>query len=205
MKKESKESKQLEARRKLVRAFEEFYNLPEIKETVSKEHSARSPDRIVDALFEMTSGCWRNPVDILQVMFDGKTYDEVIFYNDISFVSLCQHHALPFFGKAHFAYLPKDHIVGLSKIPRLVECYARRLQIQEQLGQSIVDTFMHVVRPWGCGIVTEAWHMCAMIRGANQRPGYAKTSALRGTFKDNEPIRREFLDGVRRVAGTIWP
>ncbi len=164
----------------------------------------KTPHRSAQAIFEMFAGCWQDPVNILSALFDGKKYNEMVYMNDISFISMCAHHTLPFFGKAHFGYVPKEHIVGLSKIPRLVECYACRPTFQEQLSQSIVDTFMEIVKPWGCGVVIEAWHLCVCARGVKQVPAYAKTTALRGTFS-NHPTREEFLNGIRKTTNQIWP
>jgi GTP cyclohydrolase IA len=164
----------------------------------------RTPYRSAQAIFELFAGCWQDPVNLLEAQFSNKKYDQLLWENDIGFVSMCAHHTLPFFGKAHFGYLPKESIVGLSKIPRLVEAYARRPTYQEQLTDRIVDTFSKIVKPWGCGVVIEAWHSCVSIRGACQRSAYTKTCALRGSFK-KDPTRSEFLNGIRKATEQIWP
>jgi GTP cyclohydrolase IA len=198
-------TKMFQARQQLEEAFKAVYDVPQIKDESMLEHTEKTPHRSAHAVFEMFAGCFQDPVGILDATFDNKKYDELIYENDISFVSMCMHHTMPFFGKAHFAYLPAEKIVGLSKIPRLVECYAKRPQIQEQLAIAVVDTFTEVVKPHGCGIVIEAWHFCVSVRGANQRPAYTKTTALRGSFKTNEQLRQEFLNGIRKTSESLWP
>jgi GTP cyclohydrolase I len=193
-----------QARKQLELGFKMLYDIPEVKEVVFEDHIEKTPHRSTQAIFEMFAGCWQDPVNILDAIFSSQKYDEIVYENDISFVSTCMHHTMPFFGKAHFAYLPNESIVGLSKIPRLVECYARRPQIQEQLSVAIVDTFMKIIKPYGCGVVIEAWHFCVSVRGANQRPAYTKTCALRGSFKD-DPTRTEFLNGIRKTTEQLWP
>jgi len=201
------EPKFVKAREQLEAAFKAVYEVPQIKDEMMEEHVAETPHRSAHAIFEMFDGCFQDPVSILDALFENtmKRYDEMIYMNDISFISTCMHHTMPFFGKAHFAYLPHVQIVGLSKIPRLVECYAHRPQIQEQLTMAIVDTFMEIVQPLGCGIIIEAWHFCVSVRGAKQVPAYTKTSALRGCFKDNPDTRNEFLNGVRKTTESLWP
>jgi GTP cyclohydrolase IA len=198
------ESKMGQARNHLEEAFKELYGLQAIREIVADEHIEKTPARTANALLEMFAGVWQDPVHMLNALFDATGVDELVYVNDISFVSMCAHHTLPFFGKVHFGYLPNEKLVGTSKIPRLIECYSRRPQIQEHLAGAIVNTFMEVVKPHGCGVVIEAWHFCVSIRGANQRPAYMKTAALRGSFKD-DPTRSEFLNGVRKTTEQLWP
>lgn len=194
-----------QARKQLEAAFKALYVIPHVKDVLPDDHLERTPHRSMQAIFEMFAGCFQDPFMLLESQFTNKKYDQLIWENDISFVSTCAHHTMPFFGKAHFGYLPNESIVGLSKIPRLVECYALRPQFQEQLTDAIVDTFMKAVRPWGCGIVMEAWHFCVCVRGAKQRPAYTKTCALRGSFKTDPVVRSEFLNGIRKTTEQIWP
>lgn len=193
-----------QARRKLEEGFEALYQIPQVKDHVFEDHIAETPRRSTQAIFEMFAGCFQDPVNILDATFDSRKYDEMVYVNDISFVSTCEHHTMPFFGKVHFAYIPSDKIVGISKIPRLVECFSLRPQIQENLTQAIVDTFMEIINPFGCGAIIEAWHFCMCVRGVKQRPAYAKTCALRGSFTDGQP-RQEFLNGVRKTTEQLWP
>lgn len=189
----------------LERAFALFYAHKPIAECISHEHTNTTPNRMASSMVEMFWGCWQNPDDVLKKVFTEDTYDEIIYVNDISFVSNCAHHNLPFFGRMHFGYLPNKKIVGLSKIPRLVEIYARRPQVQEKLTQDIVNKFMEKISPFGCGLVIEAYHLCMMIRGIEQQPAYTKTTALRGTFKDNESTKQEFLHGIKKTTERLWP
>lgn len=185
-------------------AYRKLYSHPEIAKCISAEHVQKSPERIARSLFEFYRGCWEDPKKILTTTFQNGHYDEMIYVNDIQFVSFCAHHGLPFFGKAHFAYMPHDKIVGLSKIPRLVEALAHRPQVQEKLTIDIVDTFDTVVKPTGCGMVMEAIHLCMAIRGVENESAYTKTTAIRGNFKF-PAIKSEFLDGVRKTGGQLWP
>jgi GTP cyclohydrolase I len=194
----------IEASLKLKGAYECLYGIPEIANCIDNIHTNKSPDRITKAIFEMFEGCWQDPEEVLSVQFEDN-YDEIVYVNDVSFVSNCAHHNLSFFGKMHFGYLPGGTIVGLSKIPRLIELFSRRPQVQEKLTQDIVDTFMAYVEPKGCGLVVEAYHLCMMVRGINQRPAYTKTTALRGVFKTQESTKQEFLNGITKTTEHIWP
>jgi GTP cyclohydrolase IA len=192
------------ARRKLEEGFQALYEIDDVQEILSADHVEKTPKRSAEAIFALFAGIWQDPVNMLQAQFSNKKYDQLLWENDIGFVSVCAHHTLPFFGKAHFGYLPNASIVGLSKIPRLVECYARRPTYQEQMTDAIVDTFTEVVKPYGCGIVVEAWHSCVGIRGVNQRSAYTRTCALRGSFK-LDPTRTEFLNGIHKATEQLWP
>lgn len=189
----------------LRKAIAGFYALPEISRTISHEHTKKTPVRIAEAWAELYQGVFVDPKSTLATKFDADGYDEIIYVNNIKFVSSCAHHGLPFFGKAHFAYLPGKKIVGLSKIPRLVQAYALRPQVQEKLTQEIVDTFYQEVKPRGCGMVMEAYHLCVMIRGTKNDSAYTKTTALKGMFKRNASMKAEFLDGVRQSGLHVWP
>jgi GTP cyclohydrolase IA len=162
-----------------------------------------TPDRSEKALRYLTSGY---SVDVQQVvngaLFDVK-YDEVVIVRDIEFFSLCEHHLLPFFGKMHVAYLPDQKVIGLSKIPRLVDVFARRLQIQERLTQQIAETIQELVSPVGVGVICEARHFCMMMRGVEKQHSGAITSAMLGAFRDNKETRNELLSLVGQRSTAI--
>ena len=168
------------------------------------EHIKNTPTRFETAMFELMEGAWEDPAEVLHSGFEETEYDEMIYVNNISFVSLCSHHLLPFIGRVHFAYIPTGKIVGLSKIPRMIEILAKRPQVQERLTVQIVDTFMKEVHPKGCAAVAEAYHMCMAIRGVKKEGAYMKTTALRGVFKSQKETRAEFLDGIKS-GRTLWP
>jgi GTP cyclohydrolase I len=159
-------------------------------------HLAETPERVVRAYLEMLSGLSTDPRSVLDAVFEEQDYDQMIVVRDIEFVSLCCHHLLPFNGKVHFGYLPDHKIVGLSKIPRLVEVLARRPQIQERLTQEIATCFYEVVQPHGCGVVVEAWHSCVAIRGVQKKDATMRTTALQGCFKTPD-VKQEFLGSLR--------
>jgi GTP cyclohydrolase IA len=162
-----------------------------------------TPDRSEKALRYLTSGY---SVDVEHVvngaLFDVK-YDEVVIVRDIEFFSLCEHHLLPFFGKMHVAYLPDQKVIGLSKIPRLVDAFARRLQIQERLTQQIAETIQKLVNPVGVGVICEARHFCMMMRGVEKQHSGAITSAMLGAFRDNKESRNELLSLVGQRSTAI--
>lgn len=185
-------------------AMRELYSLDAVQSTIGKEHISNTPDRIAKSILEMFKGCWEDPREVLRTIFDATEYDEIVYVNNITFVSMCAHHQLPFVGKCHFGYLPDKHIVGLSKIPRLVEVYSKRPQVQEKLTCEIVDTFQEVLLPKGCGIVMEAIHFCMAIRGVENESAYTRTTALRGSFKEGSS-KEEFLDGIKQISRVIWP
>lgn len=190
----------------LARGVGSVLQLPEINSSIDPEHIAETPKRVAKAYAEFFSGCYEDPVAVLQKGFKEVKYDEMVYVNNIKFVSFCAHHWLPFFGQINFAYLPADRIVGLSKIPRFIHIYAHRPQVQEKLAAEIADTFQEIVKPIGCGVVIEAYHLCMMIRGVKQDDAYTRTTALRGVFKDNNIVRQEFLDGVNHKNGSkLWP
>ena len=194
----------VDARVELEKALDVFYKIPQIRACIGEEHIEKTPARIVKALLEFYAGCWTDPKELLRTSFTEEKYDEMIYVNDISFVSMCAHHALPFFGKAHFAYLPSGKIVGLSKIPRLVEAYSRRPQVQEKLTVEIVNAFEEVIQPKGCGLVMEGIHLCMAIRGVENESAYSKTAAIRGAFRFPD-VKHEFLNGIRKSGGQLWP
>ena len=153
----------------------------------------RTPDRVDKALRFLTSGYRMDVQKVLNgALYDVK-YDEMVVVRDIEFFSMCEHHMLPFFGKMHVAYLPKDKVIGLSKIPRIVDVFARRLQIQERLTQEIAQTIQDVLDPVGVGVICEARHFCMMMRGVEKQHSGAMTSAMLGAFRERKDTRDEFL------------
>ena len=185
-------------------AFRQLFQRKEIAATIGEDHTADTPRRIAKMYEEMYSGCYFDPKEPLKRTFKNKGYDEIIYVNDMRFISSCAHHGLPFIGKAHFAYLPDEKLVGLSKIPRLLEILAHRPQVQEKLTIEMVDTFVGALYPKGCGLVMEAIHCCMSIRGVENHSAYTKTTAIRGCFKEPS-VKAEFLDGVRKSGGQLWP
>lgn len=159
---------------------------------VDAEHVGKTPERYVKALKEFFSGVDAKPEVALNTLFKANNYQEMIHVKEITFFSMCAHHLVPFMGKMSFAYIPDNHIVGLSKIPRLVEVYARRPQVQEALTTDIVDAFQRIVEPKGCALMVRAYHMCCMSRGIKQPTSYTETTALRGCFTTYE-VKSEWL------------
>ena len=171
-------------------------------EDPGREGLQGTPERIAKTLEFLTSGN-RAPVDeILNGALYPVTYDEMVIVKDIEMFSLCEHHLLPFFGKCHVAYIPDKKVVGLSKIPRLVDAFSRRLQIQERLTTQIAETLMEKMRPQGVGVVTEARHLCMMMRGVEKQHSQAVTSAMLGVFRTQQQTREEFLSLVAGNART---
>lgn len=155
-------------------------------------HVRDTPNRVLLAYEELMSGVGDDPAAVLKTTF-AEDCDELVVVSDIDFVSLCMHHLLPFVGKIHFGYLPDQQVVGLSKIPRMVEILARRPQIQERLGREIVRTFQEVVKPKGCGVIIDAWHGCVGVRGVRKPGAKMRTVALQGLFRDKVTLKDEFL------------
>jgi GTP cyclohydrolase I len=167
--------------------------LGKLGEDPQRDGLARTPHRVDQALRFLTSGYRMDVGDILNgALYDVK-YDEMVVVKDIEFFSLCEHHMLPFYGKMHVAYLPKNKVIGLSKIPRIVDVFARRLQIQERLTQQVAQTIQEVVDPVGVGVICEARHFCMMMRGVEKQHSGAMTSAMLGAFRDCKETRDEFL------------
>lgn len=159
---------------------------------IQSEGLKDTPRRWVNALLEMTEGYGVNVQDLLKVSFDGQEYDQVVTLSGISFVSLCEHHLLPFIGQAHVAYLPRDNrVVGLSKLARVVEAFARRLQLQERMTQQIAAALWDNLKPHGVAVIVEAEHQCMACRGIRKPGAVMRTSALRGSFMDNADVRAE--------------
>ena len=171
--------------------------LKELGEEPGRHGLERTPLRVAKAMRFLTEGYAQDPVKILNNAVFEESYDEMVLLKDIDFFSLCEHHMLPFFGRAHVAYLPDGRIVGLSKLPRMVEMVSRRLQVQERLTMEIAETIEEVLRPKGVAVVIEAIHLCMMMRGVEQRNSFAITSSLRGEFSDDPKTRAEFMELIR--------
>jgi len=175
--------------------------LGELGEDVEREGLERTPERVAKALRYLTSGYGKDAKEILNGAMFVEDYDEMVIVKDIDFSSLCEHHLLPFIGKVHVAYMPQRKIVGLSKIPRLVEMYSRRLQIQERLTTQIANTLNEALQPRGVAVVVEAVHLCMMMRGVEKQNSKAITSAMLGSFRDRPETRAEFMELIKSSRG----
>jgi GTP cyclohydrolase I len=164
-----------------------------VGEDAQREGLRRTPHRVAKALEFLTGGYRQEINAVLNGAVFNEPYSEMVIVKDIDFYSLCEHHMLPFFGKVHVAYIPNGKIVGLSKIPRIVDVFARRLQVQERLTQQIAGTLFAALSPQGVGVVVEAKHMCMMMRGVEKQNSSATTSAMLGVFRDDVKTRQEFL------------
>ena len=167
--------------------------LTKLGENPERQGLARTPQRVEEALKFLTSGYRADIGKIVNGAIYDVKYDEMVVVKDIEFFSMCEHHMLPFFGKMHVAYLPKDRVIGLSKIPRIVDAFARRLQIQERLTQEVANTIQEIIDPVGVGVICEARHFCMMMRGVEKQHSGAMTSAMLGAFRDRKETRDEFL------------
>jgi GTP cyclohydrolase IA len=167
--------------------------LEQLGEDPKREGLLRTPHRVAKALEFLTSGYAQDINKVLNGAIFNERYSEMVIVKDIDFYSMCEHHMLPFFGKAHVAYIPNGKIVGLSKIPRIVEVFSRRLQVQERMTQQIADTLYSALNPDGVGVVIEARHMCMMMRGVEKQNSVATTSAMLGVFREDVKTRQEFL------------
>jgi GTP cyclohydrolase I len=159
-----------------------------------REGLARTPDRVARALTYLTQGYGQDPEKLINQALFTEKYSEMIVVRDIDFFSLCEHHILPFFGKAHVAYIPNGKIVGISKIARLVEMFARRLQVQERMTTEIAGVIEHQLQPQGVGVVLEGEHLCMRMRGVEKQNSYVVTSAMLGTFRTTSETRAEFMN-----------
>ncbi len=171
----------------------------EIGENISREGLAKTPDRAAKAMLFLTQGYQQDAVKILQGAMFKEDYNEMVIIKDIELYSLCEHHMLPFFGKAHIAYIPNGQIVGLSKIPRVVDVFARRLQVQERLTHDILECINSTLKPKGVAVVIEASHMCMMMRGVQKQNSVTTTSGFRGQFEKQE-TRNEFLKLLTKLS-----
>ena len=171
--------------------YEEILNL--VGEDKTREGLLKTPERATKAMKFLTEGYEKDAKQILQSAMFEEDYNEMVIVKDIELYSLCEHHLLPFFGKAHIAYIPNGYIVGLSKLPRIVDVFSRRLQVQERLTKQILDCINNTLNPKGVAVVIEASHMCMMMRGVQKQNSTTTTSGFRGGFKDTE-TRNEFLN-----------
>ena len=168
--------------------------LVEIGEDPNREGLLNTPKRVAEAYKFLTAGYQKNIEEVLNNAIFNEKYDEMVLVKNIDFYSMCEHHMLPFYGKVHVAYIPNGKIVGLSKIPRIVEVFARRLQVQERMTQQIADTLEKYLQPVGVAVVSEAYHMCMMMRGVEKQNSSATASAMHGVFKDDAKTRNEFIN-----------
>jgi len=187
------------------KSFEEYNNkvtedvknkyeeiIKDLGEDTNRDGLIKTPERAAKAMQFLTQGYEQDPVEILKGAMFEESYNEMVIVKDIELYSLCEHHILPFFGKAHIAYIPNGQIVGLSKLPRIVDVFARRLQVQERLTEQILDCINDTLKPQGVAVVIEASHMCMMMRGVQKQNSITTTSGFRGQFEKNE-TRNEFL------------
>ena len=181
-------------------SFEELVRemLVRLGEDPQREGLLRTPARFQKAYEFLTRGYNQDPEAMLKNALFSVTYDEMVIVKDVEMFSLCEHHVLPFFGKVHVAYIPNGKVIGLSKIPRLIEIFSRRLQIQERLTTQIAETIQKVIQPQGVGVVIEARHLCMMMRGVEKQHSAAVTSSMLGCFRDEQETRTEFLSLIRQ-------
>ncbi len=171
--------------------------LRHLGENPQRDGLLRTPIRVDKALRDLTSGYRTRVSDVLNGALFDVDYDEMVIVKDIEFYSLCEHHMLPFFGKMHVAYIPNGKVIGLSKIPRIVDIFAKRLQVQERLTQEVAQTIMDTINPKGVGVVATAQHFCMMMRGVEKQCSDTITSTMLGSFRNNRETRNEFLSLIR--------
>ena len=174
--------------------------LKELGEDPERDGLLKTPSRVAKAMRFFTSGYEQDPKELLNNALFDVEYNEMVVIRDIDFYSQCEHHMVPFFGKVHVGYIPDGKVVGLSKIPRIVEMFARRLQVQERLSTQVAQILEEVLAPRGVGVVVEAKHLCMMMRGVEQQNSFAITSSLRGEFESDPKTRSEFLELIRQKA-----
>lgn len=167
--------------------------LADLGEDPTREGLLKTPERVARALNFLTDGYRKDIAAVMNKAIFTEKYEEMVIVKDIDFYSMCEHHMLPFFGKCHIAYLPDGKIIGLSKLPRIVDVFARRLQVQERMTEQIAETLQKYLQPVGVAVVVEARHMCMMMRGVQKQNSVATTSAMRGEFCSNQKTRDEFL------------
>ncbi|HRN50525.1 MAG TPA: GTP cyclohydrolase I FolE [Anaerolineales bacterium] len=174
--------------------------LSAVGEDPQREGLLSTPDRVARAYTELLSGYRTDPVKLINDALFDVQYDDMVIVRDIEFFSLCEHHMLPFIGRAHVAYIPRGKVIGLSKIPRIVDMFSRRLQVQERLTRQIADFLCDAINPLGAGVVVEALHMCSMMRGVKKHDARMTTSTMVGGFRNNPATRQEFMDNLARGA-----
>lgn len=175
--------------------------LKELGEDVGRDGLIRTPERVAASLRFLTSGYDKKVEDVLNDALFVEEYDEMVIVKDIDFFSLCEHHAIPFFGKAHVAYMPRKKIVGLSKIPRLIEMFSRRFQVQERLTVQVANALNDALQPRGVAVVMEAIHLCMLMRGVEKQNSKAVTSAMLGSFRERPETRAEFMELIKTGRG----
>jgi GTP cyclohydrolase I len=175
-----------------------FDLLEALGEDPAREGLKNTPDRVARMYTELLSGYSMDPKRIINGALFNINYDEMVLVRDIEFYSLCEHHMLPFIGRVHVAYIPAGKVIGLSKIPRLVDMYARRLQVQERMTRQIADLIQTTLEPQGVAVVVEGMHLCSMMRGVKKHDARMTTSAMHGAFRANLATRQEFLDNISR-------
>jgi len=175
--------------------------LKELGEDVQREGLDKTPERVEKALRYFTAGYGQDVKEVLNGAMFVEEYDEMVIVKDIDFFSLCEHHLIPFFGRCHVAYMPNRKIIGLSKIPRLVEMFSRRLQVQERLTTQIANTLNEALQPRGVAVVVEAIHLCMLMRGVEKQNSKAITSAMLGAFRDRPETRAEFMELIKSSRG----
>ena len=171
--------------------------LKELGEDPGRDGLLKTPERVARAMRFFTEGYSRNPAEEINGALFDVEYDEMVLVREIDFYSLCEHHMVPFFGRVHVAYIPEKKVIGLSKIPRLVEIFARRLQVQERMTMQIAQTLSEILNPKGVAVVVEAKHLCMMLRGVQKQNSSAITSSLRGVFQSDPKTRAEFMGLLR--------
>lgn len=180
----------------ICNAVEQLLNA--IGEDPQREGLANTPDRVARMYAELLEGYWQDPLTLLNGALFDEDYDEMVIVRDIEFYSLCEHHLLPFIGRVHVAYLPRGRVVGLSKVPRIIDMFARRLQIQERMTRQIAEFINELLRPHGVAVVVEGLHLCATMRGVKKHDARMTTSAMLGAFRSSLATRQEFLNNISR-------
>ena len=173
--------------------------LAELGEDTARQGVLRTPERVAKSLAELTSGSTQTVAEVVGAGVFDEDCSEMVVVKDIEFYSLCEHHMLPFYGRVHVAYIPNGRIIGLSKIPRIVDVFARRLQVQERMTQQIAQALQEALQPKGVGVVADAHHLCMMMRGVQKQNSSALTSCLLGAFQSDSKTRNEFLNFVRSI------
>ncbi len=174
-----------------------------VGEDPTRQGLRETPDRVARMYTELLDGYWVDPVELVNDAVFEETYDEMVIVRDIEFYSLCEHHLLPFLGRAHVAYFPRGKVIGLSKVPRIVDMFARRLQVQERMTRQIAEFIDNLLNPFGVAVVIEGLHLCATMRGVKKHDARMTTSAMFGAFRKNIATRQEFLENISRGTNPV--